>query len=79
MALGQVRTYGSSNQEAPPLITGTGGRLLGSQSKVAAGLMASQNRYAAAAFTIDSSIVNRSSLNWRSTLSQASEEGVVSA
>lgn len=75
MALGQVRTFDSPGMQSPLVVTGTGGWLLTPQNTVSAGLLASENQYQAAAFTLDSALTPTTSVNGRGTLSNAGEEG----
>ncbi|PHN30729.1 hypothetical protein AO240_18680 [Pseudomonas sp. ICMP 460] len=76
VAVGKVRTFDRDDQQSPMVVTGSGGWLLSPTNKLSTGLMASDNSYQAAAWTLDSNITSSTYASVRNTLANAGEEGV---
>ncbi|WP_231501996.1 fimbria/pilus outer membrane usher protein [Herbaspirillum sp. RV1423] len=74
-AIGRQRSLGSSNARQPWIITGSGGWKVGKESNVNAGLMAATS-YQAAAWGMDTSVLNNTSISLQQRLSNATNEGV---
>ncbi|MHC8375399.1 fimbria/pilus outer membrane usher protein [Pseudomonas sp. MDT1-16] len=79
IAAGKVRTFDNRDMLSPVVVTASGGWLLDDSHQISAGLMASDNAYQAAGWTLDSALGPDTSVSFRNTLANAGEEGVKGA
>lgn len=76
IAAGKVRTFENRDMLSPMVVTASDGWLLGDKHQLSAGLMASDNAYQAAGWTLFSALTPGTSVSFRNTVANANEEGV---